>query len=307
MAENIIQENYKKVSHTLLTSDKQSIIDSFMTKQMVRIMLLLLDCTMTNKEIAQRMNLTSSALSSILKRMKNCEVDLLAVQKQDKNVLYSLTPIAQEYAEQNLIVKGKKDVKLIQINEKKTLEWVKCHDALKKLKERLGEDWDVEFPRCCFMYYENGKKGEVPQADAFFEAMEDIIIAKQEEQLENILDELGNESCRKLCLKYMNKYSSIRKLCSLYDEDWKLAHRFIDDVFSGEGMCVSYTFLAESGDLGKEDIVKMIEGLAEVMTQSKEMKLSKWDFSDIWGRYFYPHEKLLDKIADKYEAKYRSR
>lgn len=307
MTDNIVQDDYKKVSHILLTSEMKSIIDNFLTKQMMRIILLLLDCTLTNKEIAQKMGLTSSALSSILKRMKKCEVELLAVQKQDKNVLYSLTPIAQEYAEQNLVVKGKKDVKLIQINEKETLEWVKCRDALEKLKERLGEDWDMEFLRCCFMYYENGQKGEIPQADAFFEAMENIAIAEQSQQMEDILHELGNESCRKLCLKYMNKCISVRKLCSLYEEDWKLAHLFIDDVFSGERMCVSYEFLAKSGELGKEDIVKMIEGLAEIMAQSKKMELSRGDFADIWNRYFYPHEKLLDKIADKYAVKYRGR
>lgn len=86
-----------------------------------------------------------------------------------------------------------------------------------------------------------------------------------------------------------------------------MAHLFIDDVFSGERMCVSYEFLAKSGELGKEDIVKMIKGLEEIMAQSKKMELSRGDFADIWNRYFYPHEKLLDKIADKYEAKYRSR
>ena len=114
VVENI---NGEKVNHLALDSEVQNTICRFITRQMARIMLLLLDHTMTNKEIAERMNLTSSALSNILQRMKKCEVELLSIEKKDKYVMYSLTSVAHLYTEMNLVLKDKKDLKLILINE----------------------------------------------------------------------------------------------------------------------------------------------------------------------------------------------
>ena len=137
VVENI---NGEKVNHLALDSEVQNTICRFITRQMARIMLLLLDHTMTNKEIAERMNLTSSALSNILQRMKKCEVELLSIEKKDKYVMYSLTSVAHLYTEMNLVLKDKKDLKLIQINETETVELTGCRNALVGLKERLGED-----------------------------------------------------------------------------------------------------------------------------------------------------------------------
>ena len=99
VVENI---NGEKVNHLALDSEVQNTICRFITRQMARIMLLLLDHTMTNKEIAERMNLTSSALSNILQRMKKCEVELLSIEKKDKYVMYSLTSVAHLYTEMKI-------------------------------------------------------------------------------------------------------------------------------------------------------------------------------------------------------------
>ncbi|MCI9201393.1 MAG: winged helix-turn-helix transcriptional regulator [Lachnospiraceae bacterium] len=301
VVENI---NGEKVNHLALDSEVQSTIRRFITRQMARIMLLLLDHTMTNKEIAERMNLTSSALSNILQRMKKCEVELLSIEKKDKYVMYSLTSVAHLYTEMNLVLKDKKDLKLIQINETETVELTGCRNALVGLKERLGEDWDVEFPRRCFLFYENGQRGEMPEADTFFEKVEDLIRKEQLEQLEILLNELENETCRKSYLRYIEKYISIRKLCFLDAENWKIAYRFIDDIFCGDEICISYDFLANSGDLSKEEIIKMVKSFSEIIKQSQKEGLSKKGFLEVWEKYFYPHEKLAYFIAEKYRNSY---
>lgn len=297
---NLKNGNESNVSHISLLNEAEEVIRRFLTKQMARIMLLLLDHTMTNKEIAEKMDLTSSALSNILQRMKRCEVELLEICKKEKYVMYSLTPVAHAYTEKNLVLKGKSGVKLIRVNETDTIEWQNCRNALERLKERLGEDWDVEFPHCCFLHYENGRKNEIPEARRFFETAEELIIREQNEQLKRMLDDLGNEVCRKSYLRYADKFIFIRRLCFLDAENWKMAYRLIDDVFCGEEIRISYDFLADSGDLSKEEIVKMVKGLADIRKQSRERDLSKKEFLEEWGRYFLPHEKLVYFIAEKY-------
>lgn len=294
------KENEDNVSHLSLTDESEALIRRFLTKQMARIMLLLVDHTMTNKEIAEKMDLTSSALSNILQRMKRCEVELLEIYKKEKYVIYSLTPAARAYAEKNLVLKGKDSVRLIKVNETDTLEWQNCRNALERLKERLGEDWDVEFPHCCFLHYENGGKNEIPEARSFFETAEELIIREQNEQWKRILDDLENEVCRKSYLRYADKFIFIRKLCFLDAENWKMAYRLIDDVFCGEEIRISYDFLADSGDLSKEEIVGMVKGLADIRKQSQERDLSGKEFLNEWERYFMPHEKLVYFIAEKY-------
>ena len=297
----------EKINNSMLTFELENIIRRFLTKQMARILLLLMNNKMTNKEIAERMNLTSSALGNILHRMKKCEVELLKTSKQDRYVLYSLTPVAREYAKKYLIVKDKNDFKLIHINETETVELLNCRNALINLKDKLEDNWDIQFPRCCISYYEKDVKGEIAEADDFFDAIEELIVKDQSDQLEEILNELGDEISRKNCLIYINKFIYIRKLCCLDAENWKMAYQFIDDILYGDRMCISCDFLAKSDSLSKDDIVKMANSISEIMYYSKKKSLSKGEFFDTWSRYFFPHERLIYYIAEKYGNKYFNR
>lgn len=304
MYENYIVKRHYEENNTLLTSESELIIRRFLTKQMIHILLLLLNCNMTNKEMTEKMGGSSSALSNILGRMKKCEIALLAMEKRDKYILYSLTPIAKEYTEKFLIQKDKKDFKVVQIHENETVELINCQNALVKLKEKLGKEWNADFSYWCFRYYENDEKGKMPEADYFFETIEELIINEQFSQFECIMNRLGDDVSRKNCLRYVNKYIGVRRLCFLDAEDWKTAYQFIDDIFCGEEMCISCSFLEKSGDLTKEDIVKMANGIFEMINCSLKKKLSKGEFLDTWSKYFFPHEKLVYYLSEKYGNKY---
>jgi len=245
----------------LLTPEEEHVISRFLTKQMKRILFLLFDNSMTNKEIAEQMDLSTSALSNILQRMKKCEIQLLTLIKEEKYMLYSLTPLAYEYTENYLIAKGKADFKLIQLNHLETAELINCRNNLDLLKERLGESWDIEFFRCCINYYENDGKNVDSEAASFFESVEELIIKEQMKQLELIMNEFGDEATRKLYLKYIQKYIHIRRLCLWDAEEWNLAYRFIDDIFYGEKMCISLEWLTNSGSVSQEDIINIARGL----------------------------------------------
>lgn len=81
-------------NNKFLDVESESIIRRFLTKQMIRILCLLWNCSLSNKEIADKMNLSSSALSNILQRMKKCEVALLMIEKK-KNILFILLLLMQ--------------------------------------------------------------------------------------------------------------------------------------------------------------------------------------------------------------------
>lgn len=305
MAENnIVVKNYEE-NNTLLTSDLELKIRRFLTKQMIRILLLLLNCDMTNKEMAESMKLSSNALSNILQRMKKCEVPLLETERRDKYLLYSLTPFAREYTEKFFTVKGADDFKIVRIHEDETVEFINCQNALEQLKEKLGEEWDVEFPRHCILYYENNERGRMPEFDLFFETLEILIINEQFFQVECIVNELGDKASEKICKKYISKYIYIRRLCMLDDEEnWEMAYRFVDDIFCREQACISCDFLKNSGDLSKEDIVNIASGLMEIIDDSRKRELTKGDFLDVWSKYFRHHERLIYYVAEKYRNKY---
>lgn len=295
--------NMENVSHSLLTDKNELIIRRFLTKQMVRILLLLLNNMMTNKEIAGHMQLTSSALSNILQRMKKCEINLITTEKKEKYVLYTLTPIAHEYVLKNLIVRETSDLKVIQINERNTKEFIDCQNALSILKEKLGNEWEAEFLDCCSQYYKYQNKETVTgEAANFFESLEELVIKGQTTQLERILDELGSEISKNKCLEYMRKYASIRMLCNLDAKDWERAYQFVGDVMDGDEIHISYDFMIHC-DLSKEDMLGMADGLAYIIDCSKKMKLPKKEFLKQWEKYFFQHERLLYIIAEKYKSK----
>lgn len=301
ISENIVRS--ENMSHSLLTFKNESIIRRFLTKQMVRILLLLLNDTMTNKEIAEQMHLTSSALSNILQRMKKCEIDLITAEKKERYVLYTLTPIAREYVVKNLIVREKSDLKVVQINERTTAEYIDCQNALSVLKEKLGNEWESEFLDSCSQYYKyQNKEAVIDEAVAFFERLEELIIKGQTTQLEWILDELDSEISKNKCLEYIRKYTYIRVLCDLDAEDWERAYQFVEDTMDGDEICFSYDFMINC-NLSKEDILGMADGLMYIIDCSKRMKLSKKEFLIQWSKYFFQHEKLLYIIGEKYKCK----
>lgn len=286
-----------------LSDEKEIILHRSLTKQMIRILLLLLSGTMTNKEIAEKMNLSASALSNILLRMKKCEIELLTITRKDKNVLYSLSPIAREYAKKNLLKNNGDDTKLIRINEVNTVEYQMCKESLNVLKEKLGEDWEADFFECCIEYYKyNHKENVMPEAANFFENMEELVIKGQDTQLELMWQELGIGGFKKKYQEYINKFIYIRILCNLDAEAWKLAYQFVDEMMSGEEIRFSYDFMVHC-ELGKEDILNMSNGLLYIVNCSKDMKLLKKGFLEHWSKYFGQHERLLYYIAEKYVNK----
>ena len=96
---------------------------------------------------------------------------------------------------------------------------------------------------------------------------------------------------QKKLLRYIEKYISIRKLCSLDAENWKIAYRFIDDIFCGDEICISYDFLANSGDLSKEEIIKMVKSFSEIIKQSQKERANQKRVFGTFGKNIFIHMK----------------
>lgn len=291
---------YYEEDRGILDAESERIIHRFLTKQMICILRLLRTGGMSNKEIAEEMGSSSNALSNILHRMKKCEVKLLLTERKEKYIIYSLTPIAREYVEKVLSSERKNVLKIVQIHENETIELLNCQNSLEKLKEKLGDEWIVEFPRCCFLRYENDERGELQEADTFFEAVEELIIKGQYIQLESILHRLGDECSKRTCQRYVAKFKAIRWLCDLERQNCKLVCRLIDDIFVNEKACISCEFLEQSKELSTEDIVNISKTIFEIAVYSKRKELTKEGFLKRWGKYFREHEMLAYYLAEKY-------
>lgn len=275
---------------------------------MIRLIVLLADSTLTNKELAIKMSLSSSALSGILQRIKKCEIDLLAVRKEDKNILYSLTPIAREYAEKKLLeAESQKNIRLVQINQLETVEWRQCTEALEGLKEQLGTDWAADFQEYCVFYYTDNREKVPSEVSHFLETLEELVIEGQLRQFDRILDQLDEFGLKNLCLKYINNLINIRKLCSLDEGNWELAGQFIDELFLSDMLYVSIDFLDKCYIFTKKDITDMAKALSEIIKKSCGKIFSKNDFIASWGRYFRHHDQLVFYIGEKYVNKYHGK
>lgn len=309
---NLAGDNYSgNGDASLLTPEKEGILSGFLTKQMLRLIVLLIKGTLTNKELAVRMGLSSSALSNILQRMKKCEIELLVVSREEKNVLYSLTPIVREYVEKNLPgiqipdkIQTSEKIRLVRINQMETVEWRRCKEALEELRELAGPEGTAELLEYCTFYY-TGSQDKVPDAARdFFEALEELIIEEQTQQTEWILNRLEEMGLKALCQKYLKRLVGVRKLCTLDTVNWEAAARFTDDFFLSEDRYVSIDFLKSCYDFSTEDIIDMAMGLSEIIKASVGRIISKKDFIAAWSRYFKNHDKLVFYIGEKYVNQY---
>lgn len=89
-------------------------------------------------------------------------------------------------------------------------------------------------------------------------------------------------------------------MCSLDTQDWKMAYQLIDDIFIGEKMYIGCDFLEKSEELDKKDIVVVCKGVYDIVVCSKKRNLTKEDFLKTWSKYFWPNEKLVYYLAEKY-------
>lgn len=291
----------------VLTSDIEELIAAQLTKQMIRILQLLQGDELTNKDLALKMNLTSSALSNILARMKKSDVELLRFQKRDKYIYYSLTPIASEYVTKNLTARLKTDFKVIAMSNRTDYLFHGCKECILAMRDDWGDDFNREFFTSLVQYFGKVKDNVSSNFTNFMINVEKMVIAQDDSALEEALMLVSEQMIKDELKKYIDKCKSLRKLCELDNENWRLAYELVDSFVDTDGTSISFEVLCKCETLSKTDVIGICYCLASMLERVKEDYISKNDFFDIWGQYFEPQEKLLYYIAEKCIKKYYAR
>ena len=280
--------------------DDKNYLKNFLTKQMCKILLILFFKTLSNKDLAKQMGISTSALSNILQRMKKSQIKLFIINKEDKYIFYSLTPIAYAYVKDNLIKEEESDVKILRFNDEETSNYIECTENLNKLKVFLSIDTAREFESFFELHYMKGSKEKREALDDFIISLAKMNNEDCRENFNTIISNLDDEIFRENILHCVNLYQSMMRLCDIYDQAWELAYDFVDSFFKSKGECVSFKFLSECKTLEPEIIAEMGSGLFEIVNISNKNSHSKDEFMDCW-KIYVPIKQFMRYIAVAYE------
>lgn len=280
--------------------DDKNYLEKFLTKQMCKILLILSHKTLSNKELAKRMGLSSSALGSILQRMKKSKIQLLIMDREDRYVFYSLSSVAYAYVKDNLVEKEDSEENIIRFGDEKTSDYIECTEALCKLKNCLSVDSMRELENFFNSFYVKGNRENRSVLDDFIIRLAKM---KQEdcgENFDKMIAELDGVVLRENILHCVNLYLSMMRLRDIYDQEWELAYDFVDSIFEFKGEGVGLKFLEKCKNLETEEIAEMGKGLFEIASISKRNNHSRIEFVDCWEVYI-PRRQFIRYIARAYE------
>lgn len=299
-----VESSFEHDSVSIKPDDKDY-LRKFLTKQMCKILLILFLKTLSNKDLAKQMGISASALSNILQRMKRSQIQLLITNKEDKYILYSLTPVAYAYVKDNLAEKNNSEAEIIRFNDEKTSNYIECTESLRKLKSYLAIDTTREFENFFDIYYVKGSKEKRDILDDFIIS---LVKMKQEDCKENfnkVIAELNDVVFQENVLHCVSLYQAMTYLTDIYDQEWESAYDFVDSVFESKGEGVSLAFLSKCKSLATEKIAEMGRSLFEIANISKKNNYSKLEFMDCWKVYI-PRKQFMRYIAVVYEKQMSS-
>ncbi len=286
--------------NAILTPEIEKILENFLTKQMIRILLLLFRKDLSNKEMAYSMGIASNALSNILQRMKQSQIELLKSYRKEKYIMYTLSPIASQYVEEKLLCEKRSNIRLFSVNDENDCYYTICIRALDDLRKEYGNKFELEFSRLLMCYYRMNKDTVESSVKNFLENLENLIIRDQEEMVNSIEEQLGDVRLTEILQDYIGIFLSIRKLCKIDTENWESAYELADELLAEGGNSISFTFLEKNAGHDIDAVIEIGKSLLEMVKEASQRELDKKGFLAHWGKYFLSHERLAYYIAEKY-------
>ncbi len=282
-----------------MSMDVQAYLKNFLTKQMCRILLILFFNTLSNKDLARQMGISTSALGNILQRMKKSQIELFITNKEDKYLLYSLTPVAYAYVKDNLVEEENSQVRIIHFHDKETSDYIECTNALQKLQEVLPIDTTREFENFIESYYVKVSEEKRAVLDHFIISLARIHNEVSEEEFRGIMDKLDDALQRNI-LHCVSLYQSMIQLCEIYEKSWELAYDFVDSIIESKGKSVSLKVLRGCKTMEAEAVIGIGNSLWEIVNISKINNHSKDEFMDCW-KIYVTDKQFMRYIAAGYE------
>lgn len=295
-----VPEHKVEYDSSLMKRDDQNYLKNFLTKQMRKILLILFFKTLSNKDLAKQMGISTSALGNILQRMKKSQIKLLITNKEDKYIFYSLTPAAYAYVKNNLLKEEDSEVKIIKFSDEETSNYIECTDALHKLKNVLSIDTTRDFEKFIELYYVKESKEKREVLDDFIISFIKINKEGCKEDFDRIINKFDSDTLQRNILHCVSLYQAMMHLCEIYNQSWELAYDFVDSFFKSKGECVSFKVLSECKNLPTEVMAKMGRSLLEIVNISKANNHSKNEFMDCW-KVYVTDKQFMRYIAAGYE------
>ena len=284
-----------------MSMDVQAYLKNFLTKQMCRILLILFFRTLSNKDLALQMGISTSALGNILQRMKKSQIELFITNKEDKYLLYSLTPVAYAYVKDNLVEEETSQVRIIHFHDEETSDYIECTNALQKLQEVLPVDMTREFENFIGSYYVKVSEEKRAVLDHFISSLAKIHNEVNEEEFRGIMDKLDDALQRNI-LHCVSLYQSMIQLCEIYEKSWELAYDFVDSIIESKGTSISLKVLCGCKTMEAETVVGIGNSLWEIVNISKINNHSKDEFMNCWKMYV-TDKQFMRYIAIGYEKR----
>lgn len=283
-----------------LTPEIEERILSSQTRQCNKVIQALYGCRLSNKELAESIGVSSSALSNILQKIKSNQLGLLVVTQNGRNTFYSLSELGAEYAEKHLFASNVND-KVINIEEKLSEFASTGIQALRNIQTAWEDEWQLKLDEQLYEYVRTKKCNE-ENFENFMEAIRNIIIEERWEELNKIYSFLENDILRRRIEKCFEDLMEIKNLCIIDSMDWKLAYRMVDGFFQNDEKktWIGCFKQIQKYELNNEMVFSCFDVLKKIVQDAEENKLTKEEVFDRWERLFVPHEKLIYYIADKY-------
>lgn len=291
-------EKQCRENKTDISERQVQILQTFLTKKMCAVLIALLGEELTNKDLAERLEMKTSALANLISRMNKCDVSLFEITKQNKNVWYSLSEAADCYARTFLVSDKIKTAEIIPFYEGVMQTEAACRNALVVWKERAKGNFIFELKQGIEQYYKGNGQLENQDVKVFFENLDDLIMQGQEDHTRRMINLIGFSDLEEDLLQQSELILSFRMLCGLYSENWELAQELVRSVY-GKEPSVSVDFLKQSEGYSKEDIIGMVMAIQNLTEVAKGQKMDRKEIRERWSRYFEKGEQLLYVIADR--------
>lgn len=284
------------ICDVMTESESLHYIKLFITKQMLRLMLLLGDRTLSNKEIAEEMGCKPSALCNLFNRMKGSKIPLLDAYKQDKYTMYSLSAIALRYIQQYVETTKNDEQKVIYLHN----EAQECLLTLNRLRESTGDDFEIKFIERLMIYCKDNEKDDQDVFCAFMKCLENLIIKDQMGEFTAVLEKFKAYSIREKLQEHFRGCIYIRRLCRINENNFKVAYEFVDSYFNSKCQSIDVDVLKKcKEEITMDELIGITEALKEMEKDERGRSMSKEVFQERWNSYFSGHEQLLYYIAEK--------
>lgn len=286
---------------TELSPEMEEIINSTLTRQCKKVLRELFECRLSNKELAKNIEMSSSALSNILQRIKSSQLGLLVTEQNGRNTYYSLSPLGNEYVRKNLVIY---DASGKTVNVEETLSQYALYgiQAIKDMQREWGEEWQLKLDELLLMYFKEEKDSGEKNFDKLIQAVKNVIIEERWEELNKIYSAIDNELLHRRIEKCFEWLMGIKYLCIIEDAEWKTAYKLIDDYFAQKGVFVRLESLKalQKYQIYSEEIYLIFNTLEKMVTRAAGKNATKEDFCGTWESAFESHERLMYYIAEKY-------